>query len=106
VLGISVCKNISKNGAVFNRGKQMARLKCLNCGSIFDKKALVTYAGVGATGAGAGVGWGPIIWPLALRIYAECPCINKRAGSKSSAHGAKARAFVRLRVLRKRKERV
>jgi hypothetical protein len=60
----------------------MARLKCLNCGSIFDKKALVTYAGVGATGAGAGVGWGPIIWPLALRIYAECPMCKQKGWIK------------------------
>ncbi|MGD0027429.1 MAG: hypothetical protein ABSC91_00645 [Candidatus Bathyarchaeia archaeon] len=42
----------------------MARLKCLNCGSVFDKRALVAYAGVGPTYAGVGLGWGPIVWPI------------------------------------------
>jgi hypothetical protein len=51
----------------------VVRLKCSNCGKTFDKKALVSFGSVGATGAGLGVRYGVLLWPFTLRVYAKCP---------------------------------
>ena len=74
----------------------MARLKYSNCSSTFDKKALVTYTAVDLAHAGAGIGWGRIIWPLALRMHAGCPSANKNVCSRFLILGVKIRLLRNL----------
>jgi hypothetical protein len=55
----------------------VAKLKCSNCGKVFDKDAVVEHGSVGVTGAGVGIRYSLPIWPLTLRIYAKSPICKK-----------------------------
>lgn len=65
------------------RGDHVSPLKCLNCGSIFEKTALTTYGGTGASGSSLGVGKTLVVWPLTLRVFAECPVCKQKGWIKA-----------------------
>jgi len=57
----------------------LTKLKCLSCGNVFNKKALITKGFVGASGAGLGFGVIFPIWPFVLRIYGTCPNCKQKS---------------------------
>ena len=51
----------------------MTRLRCLNCGGVFDRKALTTHAAAGVAGSVFGLTAAIPVWPFVLRVFAKCP---------------------------------
>jgi len=60
----------------------VAKLKCSKCGKVFDKKATMIYGVVGVTGARVGVGYGFLMWPFTMRVYATCPMCKEKGWLK------------------------
>jgi hypothetical protein len=60
----------------------LAKLKCPKCGKVFDKRAIMDYGDAGVTGARVGVGYGFLMWPFTMRVYATCPICNEKGWLK------------------------
>jgi hypothetical protein len=56
----------------------MVRLQCTACGNVFDKRVLTTYSTAGLSGLSFGFAETFLIWPLTLRVFAECPVCKQK----------------------------
>jgi rubredoxin len=68
----------------------VTKLRCTNCGNVFDKKTLTSSSAVGASGFGLGAMALPLVWPLVLRVYAECPACKQKGWLKVLRPGNKS----------------